>query len=462
MGMRRIQIDDLLRIVRVGDPQIHPTDPVVLFSRTHFEDKFKVCTHIWSVDADGKMSPWTTGDSKNWCPRWSPLGTGFCFISNRSGKLSQLFWISRSGGEAQQLTKLPEGSFEQIRWSPDGTKIAFTFRATPADFTQKAAKSREEEGRALPPKVIENAWYRLDGEGFYLGERHKLYVLDVASQELKIAYEGCPVARYDFDWCPTSDRIVLSRSFAEEPWIDPIDDGLVIVQLDVVSQRIPNLPAGVKRLCRWSPDGSRIAWMGSEDVHDHREVNNLSVYLADADGANCRKLTDEDVDFHTSTLNDSADYSFEWMEWHPDGSRILTCVGERGQSQLASVDVNSGEVRRVTQGDHVIGFGSASKTGQVACNISEPTQPAEIGWIESSGQLRRLTDENQAFRNEISLQMPKVFETKAEDGYPVHGWVMEPETGASPRPGVVEVHGGPQCQYGWCYFFEFQLLAAEG
>jgi dipeptidyl aminopeptidase/acylaminoacyl peptidase len=53
-----------------------------------------------------------------------------------------------------------------------------------------------------------------------------------------------------------------------------------------------------------------------------------------------------------------------------------------------------------------------------------------------------------------------------DDGAPakVHAWVIKPVGYQTPNryPAVLEIHGGPHAQYGWAYFHEMQLLAAEG
>ncbi|MFX8106606.1 hypothetical protein ABTK92_20030, partial [Acinetobacter baumannii] len=76
-------------------------------------------------------------------------------------------------------TNLPEGSIGDFAWSPDGASIAFTFRHTPADRTKKAEKEREEKGGTTPPWVLDDVWYRLDGDGYFGGERFAVSVVAV-------------------------------------------------------------------------------------------------------------------------------------------------------------------------------------------------------------------------------------------------------------------------------------------
>jgi dipeptidyl aminopeptidase/acylaminoacyl peptidase len=53
---------------------------------------------------------------------------------------------------------------------------------------------------------------------------------------------------------------------------------------------------------------------------------------------------------------------------------------------------------------------------------------------------------------------------KATDGHDLHGWILKPP-GFDPArryPSILQIHGGPQTQYGYMYMHEFHYLAAAG
>jgi dipeptidyl aminopeptidase/acylaminoacyl peptidase len=53
---------------------------------------------------------------------------------------------------------------------------------------------------------------------------------------------------------------------------------------------------------------------------------------------------------------------------------------------------------------------------------------------------------------------------KGADGWDMDGWILKPyDFDASKKyPLIVEIHGGPQTQYGYGFFHEMQLLVAQG
>ena len=64
-------------------------------------------------------------------PQISPDGRWLAFVSDRGAKKkSQLYAMPADGGEATQLTDLPNGVFGQggVAWSPDSTRLAFIAR----------------------------------------------------------------------------------------------------------------------------------------------------------------------------------------------------------------------------------------------------------------------------------------------------------------------------------------------
>src|SRR5262245_24921233 len=151
---RPITAEDLFRFRLVSDPQLAPDGERVAYVLTRADtEKNKYFSNLWLVDASGESErAFTQGDQSDHSPRWAPDGRSLAFVSDR-GETCQLWRIPADGGEATALTKLEEGSIGEFHWSPDGSQIAFTYKATPPWARKKAADERKEQKRSTPPLV---------------------------------------------------------------------------------------------------------------------------------------------------------------------------------------------------------------------------------------------------------------------------------------------------------------------
>jgi dipeptidyl aminopeptidase/acylaminoacyl peptidase len=476
MPKRLISAEDLLRIVFVGDPQISPDGSRVLFAKKVINDKNKYISNLFTVDLEGRLRQWTSGEGGANSGRWSPDGTQIAFVSGRDDKKSQIFIIPADGGEARALTSLPEGSVGELHWSPDGSKIAFTFREQMPAWTQAAKKEREEKGLSEPPVEIDDVWYRLDGDGYFAGQRYKIYVAEVATGETTELYGAARDGEYSLDWSPNSQELVVAHTASKRPFAEPPNIQLYRVDMTGQAIQLEGLPKGAKSAVRWSPSGKLIAYCGDVDEKDPWGTRNTKVYLVSADGGEPKCLTDmTDFDMAVATLSDSKEASYDAvLEWAPDSSHLYVQVGYHGETQLGKVSLEGG-CELLTEGKHALAIGNLSKDGKrVATLYGHATKLPEVAILEpelATGRMapKVLTNLNGAFHDQIKLSEPEEFwldSTPNKDGTEckLHGWVMKPTEYLEPKryPAVLEIHGGPHTQYGWAFFHEFQVLAAQG
>lgn len=476
MPKRPLRAEDLLKIVFVSDPQASPDGSQVLFTRKHIDAKNKYVSNVASVDRDGRVVQWTQGDQGNGGGRWSPDGGMIAFVSGREKPSAQLHLISTGGGEARKLTSFPEGSLGEFKWSPDGRWIACSFREASAEKTEKAKKEREESGMSTPPLAVDDVWYRLDGDGYFGMQRHKLYLIDVATGEHSLLYAGDPLGSYGFDWAPNSAELVVCHSANKRPLAEPPNDQLFRVDLAGQAWMLDGLPKGDKGSPKWSPDGKWIAYAGDVDENDPWGTRNTKLYVVDAQGGAPRDLTGHtDFDLGVGTLSDTKDSGFgATIEWEPDSKSMLVQIGWHGEVQLARVTLEA-DVQILTEGRHTVTVGTLSNDGAtISASFGHATMLPEIAILEQelgTGRIvpKVLTNFNEAFHDEIKLSEPEevwLDSTPNKDGSAskLHAWVMKPIDYLEPRryAAVLQIHGGPHAQYGWAFFHEFQTLAAEG
>jgi dipeptidyl aminopeptidase/acylaminoacyl peptidase len=483
MPKRPISAEDLLRIVFVGDPQISPSGDRVLFVQKRVDAaKNRYLSNLWTVDLLGQLVQWTQGETNPSGGRWSPDSTAIAFVAKRDGSKPQIYLLPTTGGEARRLTDLPEGSFGELRWSPDGRYLAFTFREEIEARKQEHAEERTKKGLSPEPLVTESFWYRLDGDGYFGETRFALYVVRVEDGTFMPIggtdrvgtpqpYRGASDGTYHYDWSPDSRELAVMHTANARPLLDAPNDQIWRITLDGQGWKLDGLPKGEKMSLRWSPDGRWLAWAGDTDEDDPWGVRNTKIYCAPAEGGEVRDLTGgQDFDMSVATLSDTKEAGFgAVLEWTPDSEALYVQVGTRGEVQLGRVSRHGG-VELLTEGHHHVGVGNVSRDGlRVAATVGNATRLPEVAIVEAelgTGRLvpRFLTNLNESFHEEIRLSEPEEFEVESTDGVKVHGWVMKPIDFLPPRryPAVLEIHGGPHTQYGWAFFHEFQLLAAQG
>jgi dipeptidyl aminopeptidase/acylaminoacyl peptidase len=474
---RAITPEDLLRLHAVSDPQISPDGTTILFVEKHVGEKNEYETNLWLVAADGPRShsaaeprQFTSGkrDSHG---RWSRDGQKIAFISGRDKDKPQIFLMASTGGEATPLTRFPEGVIKSFKWSPDGRMLAVAYRETQTDRTAEAKQDRERSGASTPPYVIDDFFYRLDGDGYFSAQRFQLHIVDVATgAHWRLRREQA--ASFEFDWAPDSSELVLAVNVSREPLLVWWKDDLLRLNVQSgKSQKLPGLFEGSKQTVRWSPDGRSIAFAGREGKESWG-VHNARLYLYDVTSKHTRDLTgSEDYCLAAATLSDSADPAFgAFLEWSPDSRRIFTNIGWHGESHVASIRASGGPLTFHTKGRCVISMGNLSADGtRAALVFADARTPLEVAvgsFASEAGPLgtKILTHLNRPLMDEIEISTPEPQWIDSADGTKVHAWVIKPAGFKAGRkyPAVLEIHGGPHAQYGETFFHEFQALAAAG
>ncbi len=472
-GRQPVVPEDLLKLHYVSDPRVSPDGRRIVFVRKHVGEKNEYVTNLWMADTAGGAPLQFTAGGKDTHPRWSLQGDRIAFVGARDKHKPQLYVIRADGGEAVALTKFPEGAIGTFKWSPDGRTLAVSFRRQDEEWTEEARKKREEKGLSDPPRVIEDVWYRLDGDGYFNDQRHQLYLVDAGSGEHRAVFTRDTMGTFSFDFSPDSRQIVIGTNRDRRALLEDWNDELVI--LDVATgqlREVPGLPGGPKASVAWSPAGDLVAYAGrGGDIGDDAySTENLELWVADPATGEARSLTgEEDYCLMGVTLTDTSEVGFgPRLCWSPDGKRLLLQVGWHGESHVASVEARGGRVTFLTSGPALHQLGNVSADGRrLALLRSTAAAPDEVcvGELSASAlEVRELTSFNTALLAERRLAAIESHGVDTADGTRVQVWVMKPAGLARGRrcPAILEIHGGPHAQYGVGFFHEFQVLAAEG
>ena len=465
-----VTADDLYLFHTPSDPQISPDGTQVVFCVQRVERPTeKKVTNLWLADSDGRrLRQFTHGKWADTQPRWSPDGRTLAFVSNRgSEEQAQLHLLPVDGGEARPLTDL-KGSFAGFEWSPDGTKLVCQFRLKDADALERE-KDEAKKKLGVSYRHITRADYKFDGAGYLPRERWHVWVIDAATGEATQLTEG------DHDeteprWSPDGQSILFSSNRSERPDMELDETELYLIPAGGGEMRQLVTRPGRKFGATFSPDGQHVAYFGRRQPG--RWYQNATLYVAPLDGSGARDVSGP-LDLHlvpATTGDVVGDAAPALPVWSADGRRVFCLATVRGNQSIVALDALAPElaVEWIVAGRGVAGGYTFDRMrARLAFIWSPPDDPAQVCvrdlGSDAPDATRTLTALN-PWLAEVATNAPEEVWFKAADGYELHGWILKPP-GFDPSqkyPSILQIHGGPQMQYGNFYTHEFHQQAAAG
>jgi Tol biopolymer transport system component len=252
----------------------------------HFElafarsDKGSVASDVYVSRLDGSHATRLTTNAYAAGPRWSPDGTKIAFSTNTQYSAVEL--INVDGTERRVVS-----SGGHPVWSPDGSQIGFTGIATVLFPTGG--------GKLTPVPQV----FIMDADG---------------ANAKRIGTDT--VTDYMGSWSPEGNRIAFSRSS-----LHSLDDQAIFVMAIDGTDRV-RLTDNLARNSspEWSPNGLKIVFVSWRD-------GNTAIYTMNPDGSGQTRLT-------------SAGANNACPAWSPDGSRIAFTSNRDGffQTYLMNAD----------------------------------------------------------------------------------------------------------------------------
>jgi dipeptidyl aminopeptidase/acylaminoacyl peptidase len=489
--------EDLYALRLVEDPRLSPDGATVVYVQQGMDRaSYEYRRSLWLVATDQETPArcFTAGPNDSH-PRWSPDGKRVAFLRAPSPGVKpanaaerergvgqpQIWVIPVDGGEARQVTWLRYGAGEPV-WSPDGKTLAFSARTGQRDDPE--VDDAALEGRELPRvRTLDRLWYKLDGAGYIYELRAHLFVVVVDEEHPRPRQltdgdwdDGTPA------WSPDGARLAFTSDRSEQRWRWPAPS---IWVLDLAGEGLTRLSdeAYGADAPSWSPNGREIAFLVSPRRHG---VGHTDLCVAPTDPAEgkSRLLTQDFTPTCADMCIDDlrASHGERLLIWSADGQEIFFLASMRGTTHVYAARARGDWLpRRVTDGPRrIYAFSLDAATATMALSVSDPANPGDL-YIQhvvaddsaiTEVEPQQLTRLNEGLFAEVARASVEEFAFRGADDWELQAWIMRPTTpvasdgqnGAAPSavPTILEIHGGPAGMYGYSFFLEFQLLAAQG
>ncbi|GAB2934977.1 prolyl oligopeptidase family serine peptidase [Rheinheimera gaetbuli] len=390
---------------------------------------------LFLVDDKGNERPFVSGSGRVGNIKFSPDNRQLYFTAKRGDdKFTSLYRIALSGGEAiKVLTHSSNISAYDI--SDDGKQLAFL--AKPAAAKHKANLTK----KGFKAQVYEED---LELTQLWLAE---LNVDKLTPKQLAIDADVLSVA-----FAPKQMQLLLRVAPSAL-----IDDNYMashyqLVDFDGKVQQKFNTVGKLDRAA-FSPDGSKIALIGSADIHDPSAGRLL---LAEVKTASITELV-PDYMGHVQDFGWRSDNQLLFVG-HVGTEAEIGSVNLRNKRISTLVKTGNGIITRLAQP-------AGSKHSRVLLNKAE--HPNEVYSLSEQGNLQRLTHSNSWLDN-IDMPKQQTLTHTATDGTELQGVLVYPLNYQQGQryPLIMVVHGGPEAHIsnGWLdrYASPVKLAASEG
>jgi dipeptidyl aminopeptidase/acylaminoacyl peptidase len=437
-----ITAEDYLSFEFLNDPQISPDGQWVAYTVSTIDQKAnRRVSRIWiaSIDGTHPSVPFTGENTSSTSPRWSPDGRFLAFLSARDGGRPQIWLLSRNGGEARRVSNLENGA-SNFEWSPDGTRFVCLTRTGPPP------------SKSSDVRHYTHIYYKFNDTGYFDEKRSHVAVIDVRTGAAKQITDGDNWNDLDPRWSPDSTRIAfVSNRTGKEFDLDRNSDVWTIPAAGGPLTKISD-HVGPDTSPRWSPDGTRIAFVGAED-----EDAPPMIYVAPASGGK------------SVAINNNFDQTASDLMWAEQGRALYLNSGVKGETHLYRMDAtpgaSSGAISAVTTGPRAVRSASVHEASHKIAYLSNDfTHLDDLYVRDATGAEHPLTHLNASLWEQRSLASVERVNYTAADGWPIDGFLVKPigwEAGKK-YPLIVSIHGGPAGQYGVDWFHEFQVYAGRG
>ena len=367
---------------------------------------------------------------------------------------TDLYEIDVTGGEAKKLCSLPLSIGEISVLDQHYYLAQATVQVDCPDYYalshEQQAKKQQLDKENRDYQVIDEYPFFYNGAGFINGTRTQLYLIDRSSFAITpVCSRFTDVESYNVS--EDKKQILYSAQIYEKfkgKWSQ-------VYGYDVETGKTTTLYDGTTMQIQ------RVFWYGEEPI----VAGTFAETYGAMENSKFYKLKDNAmtlwIDFDGGLYHcvgsdcryghGRAFYNDEGTPYFVSADNSAVCLYTIKDNQVVKVLGEEGTVD-----DFAVGKDSILLVGMYDSKLQELYE-------YRNGVLTQLTHLNEAVLDGYYVAKPKRYVMKKEP-FDIDGWVLEPKNydPAKRYPAILDIHGGPKCLYGECFYHEMQLWASLG
>ncbi len=364
---------------------------------------------------------------------------------------------------SNRLTRLKDDAGGPL-YSHDGKHIVFTVVTTDAphpayaNFAAAGFKPSEEQ-KKTDIRIIHHLFYEGNGAGFTYDKYAHLWVMNADGSGAHALTSGNRWSEGNPHWSP-DDKTIAFDSLRYDSASGGPNDVYTIPARGGAMRKIAS--ANVANVLL-DYDRAGHIWYSSGGVADPAE---FPAIMRTSGGVSRTVVAKNTTQFGDNVLADMGEPGgFCGPAFAPHDAFAIADVDEPGYSALVKFNPATGAVTQLTRSGEAAECTLDARGRYVAYTRSDFTHPREVYVFDlQTGKSKRITGMNDAYLASVQLSKPRQFSIKDDAGFTVQAWFMPAARPNSQgkRPTILDIHGGPQTQFGSTFFHEFQYLAAQG
>ncbi len=455
----KITPEILWKFGRISDAQLSPDGKQIIYNVTRYDAKTnKKHTWIFLISSGGGNSVNLSSDMPS-CdnPRWV-ANNKIAFLSSKDG--SEQIWTMNADGSGKTRVSSVEGDINGFEFSGDGKNLFYLQNVKSDSTTQdKYPDLPLAHGRIITDLMYRHwdSWSNYSHSHIFISilKDNKIFA---GTDILKGQPFDSPLPPYfdisEIAWSPDGKMLAYSckKLKGKEFSMSTNSDIYVYHINDATTENITEGMMGYDRYPVFSHDSRKIAFESMETPGYEADKARLFVYDFDT---KIRKY-----------LTDKFDQDVSNCVWNAVDQKIYFISGIHATFQIYSIELNSGNIQKITNGNHDYTALSCNNSIMVGTKMSQSMAPEIFRIYPETGNETQLTFVNKNIYDVVKMGKSVERWVNTTDGKKMLVWVIYPPDFDPYKkyPALLYCEGGPQdavSQF-FSYRWNFQIMAANG